>query len=379
MSTMSRGLPWVRWVIISCLYLGGGVIATAGISHPGLLHERFGLIPMVEGQAYNPYARRVLAPTLIRGIRLAMPAFVRAAAEKRGRAMGGSSTDSPTGTSEDGAKRIEMDGNWDYAVAGAILNVFSYSAFLLLIRGLMLALFRPPALLADLFPLVVLISVPVLGQYSTTAYDHLQLCLFTLGLWLIQQRRDRALLLFLPIGMLNKETTILLPLVYLVTNWQSSARRTVIFQVATQMAICLAVFAATVVACRHHPGGVAESHLGDTLRTILVPANYFRFARIEPSPLLPGGANLPVPTGWNVPALLVLIALIAPGWNQAPTLIRKGIPAVFVPLLLLALFLGMWSELRDYQEVLPLLVLAVYSGVQGTLGRRSDRRGAGLS
>ena len=83
----SRWAAGLRRALVFGLYLVGGTLATAAISHPGLVNERGGLISLVRGDAHNPHARRVLAPTLIRGIRGLLPPALRAAAERRGREM----------------------------------------------------------------------------------------------------------------------------------------------------------------------------------------------------------------------------------------------------------------------------------------------------
>jgi hypothetical protein len=364
MSAMSRRLPWVRWVIVCCLYLGGGIVAAAGISHPGLVNDRGGLIPLVRGTAHNPYARRVLAPALVRVIRALTPPSVRAAAERRGETIDVTAPGASSGNPEAEAHREKMVGNWDYAAAGAVLNVASFIAYLFCLRGLLSVLFHPPPLIADLFPLAALLSVPIFGEFSTLAYDYPQLAFFSLGLWWIAACRDRAFLILLPIGMLNKETTILLPVVYLVTRWGSMGRRRLLTNVGIQLVICAGMFVATAFVCRTHPGEVAENHIAETLRSIAQPANYFRFMRVAPSPLLPGGANVPMPVGWNLPAAAVLVAFIAPGWREAPQFVRRALPTVLAPLIVLTLFLGVWWELRDYLEATPLVLMALYAGAR---------------
>jgi hypothetical protein len=257
-----------------------------------------------------------------------------------------------------------MEGNWDVALAGALLNVVSYAAFLFSFRALLIALYEPVSPAAGLFPLLSLLAVPILGEYSTAAYDHMQLFLFTLGLLLIAARRDRLFLAFLPIGMLNKETTILLPLVFLVSRWPSREPSRLLRTFGLQLATCVAVFAATLILCRHHPGELTESHWSETLRDFALPSNFFRFSHVSPSPLLPGGASLPVPVGWNLPAILLLGVLIAPGWHEAKPLVRRGLLVVLAPLLLFGMILGVWWELRDYLEAIPLILLAVYAGMR---------------
>src|SRR2546422_1447639 len=50
----SRWAAGLHRALVFGLYLVGGVLATAAISHPGLVNERGGLISLVRGDAHNP-------------------------------------------------------------------------------------------------------------------------------------------------------------------------------------------------------------------------------------------------------------------------------------------------------------------------------------
>ena len=184
----SRWAAGLHRALVFGLYLVGGALATAAISHPGLVNERGGLISLVRGDAHNPHARRVLAPTLIRGIRGLLPPALRAAAERRGREMSSIPATAYGGYAE--TRRAQTEGYWDYVLAGVVLNVVCFSGFLFGLRALLALLFRPPPFVADLFQLLALMAVPVFGEFSTLAYDYPQLCLFTLGLLIAPGWRD---------------------------------------------------------------------------------------------------------------------------------------------------------------------------------------------
>ena len=56
--------------------------------------------------------------------------------------------------------------------------------------------------------------------------------------------------------------------------------------------------------------------------------------------------------------------LIAPGWRDAPAFLRRALPVVLVPLVVLTMLFGVWYELRDCIEATPLIMLLVYAGIR---------------
>ncbi len=369
-----RWLPMFRWAPWGVLYVAAGIVAAAAVGHPDLVARRSGLIPTLRGEAYNPYARRVLAPTLIRAIQATFPPSLRAAIERRVRPLAGRLSRRDNPAAEEAARWRAMEGQWSYAVAGVILNALGYAGFLFALRALLALLFRPPGLVAGAFPLLSLLAIPVFEEHGTFAYDYLQLFLFTLGLYFIAARRERSFLLLLPLATLSKETTLLLPAVYAATRAGAMPARRLARNVGLQLALCAVTLAVTAYACRHHPGEIVEGHLRDNLREMLRVASYFRFGRVDPCPLLPRGLDVPVPLGWNLPGLLALGLVIAPGWREAPEFLKRALPTILLPLVGLVLFYGMWSELRAVREVLPVVLLLLYAGARRLSRSRAASR-----
>jgi hypothetical protein len=126
----------------------------------------------------------------------------------------------------------------------------------------------------------------------------------------------------------------------------------------------MAVLAPIVYVCRHHAGDVVENHFQLNAAEITQLGSFFRFRRLELCPLFPRGLDVPVPMGWNIPGMLVLGLIIAPGWREAPSFLKRTLPTMFVPLLGLMLVLGIWSELRAIRELLPIVLLLLYAGLR---------------
>ncbi len=353
-----RPLAWAP------LYLAAGLLAAAAVGHPNLVTERSGLIPTLRGEAYNPYARRALAPALVAAIRAAFPARLDEAVERRMRPLAGSLARRDNPAPDEARRWREMEGHWSVALAGALLNALCFAAFLFVVRALLALFFQPPEVLAGAFPLVSLFSIPIFEEHGTFVYDYPQLFLFTLGLYLVAARRDRAFFALLPFAVLNKETSLLLPIVYLVTRAGTTPVRLLARHVGTQLALGLAVLGVTAYVCRHHVGELVEIHLRENLEEILRAGSWVRFGRVDACPLFPRGLDVPVPLGWNLPGLLGVGLVVAMGWRSAPTFLRRALPTVLLPLVALMLAFGMWSELRALREVLPIVLLLLYAGLR---------------
>jgi predicted membrane protein len=95
-------------------------------------------------------------------------------------------------------------------------------------------------------PVLALLGMCLLGAiipltyvyYMMAVSDPLNMLVFFLGFWAIRERRDRWLIPLVGIGMLNRETPILLPLFYAAVRWGEPFRRWLPLFAATS---CVAV------------------------------------------------------------------------------------------------------------------------------------------
>ena len=198
-----------------------------------------------------------------------------------------------------------------------------------------------PAPFVYAFSLLGVAGLPALFTYHNYIYDPPQLFLFTLSLVLLARQQWPAYLVLLALTSLNKETSVLLILVYVLYYHDKLGRRfwgLLLAQLGIFVAIKLgltAIFAAS-------PGNVVEFHLGHNL--------------------FPPHSSLAEFT-----ALVLIIVVIAHDWRNKPEFVRCGL-AMLAPLLLLNFFFGLLEEYRDYYEVYPVILVLCAHTIASVLG-----------
>jgi hypothetical protein len=169
-------------------------------------------------------------------------------------------------------------------------------------------------------------------------YDLPLLFLFSLGLYLMHRQSWTWYMLVFGLGTLNKETTIVLLIIF-AAYYFPRLKRPQFFRLAAWQ-IGLFAFLQGIVryALRANPGGTLESHLGGQLATA---------AAIVTRP-----AYL---AAWAA-AIVVLAVMILRGWQRKPLFVRWTVS--IIPLFLTAaLFWSTPLELRGMLEVYPVLGL----------------------
>ncbi len=74
-------------------------------------------------------------------------------------------------------------------------------------------------------------------------YDFTNLLVFIAGYWLIRERRDWWLVPLLVVGMFNRETTVMLVVVYFFARWGEFPLRTLLARTAGLGALCMGIYA----------------------------------------------------------------------------------------------------------------------------------------
>jgi len=210
---------------------------------------------------------------------------------------------------------------------------------------------------------VLLASAPIFAKYSTSVYDFPNMALFTLGIFLILTERWKLYWGLLPIAILNKETAILLPLVFLATQIGRMEHRSLITRLVGQLALCSVVIGVLLFIFRHQPGEIVEPHWSHNLAELRRLSTYFRFEDLQPCPLFPHGLSVPIPVGLNVMLIVGVGAVIGAGWGETPSLATRAFASFFLPLLGFTLLFAVVSELRDYYEALPMIVVLAFGGI----------------
>ena len=188
------------------------------------------------------------------------------------------------------------------------------------------------------------------------AWDMSSIAVFATGLWLLRRRSWGAYYALFALGTLQRETTCFLTLVHLATEWRSTPRARLVAHLAAQAALWLAI----KWALREHyadarGADVAQSTWRENLDALASLPSWRWFL------LAFGGTWIPLLVGWK---------RIESAWLRAALL-------ACVPALAGLFLVGVWTELRIFGELVPLVALGVVAVVAGRAsGVSAPTRGA---
>jgi hypothetical protein len=316
-----------------------GVVLAMFIAGPGInCSDKAMFGDMVYGRADRPFVYRALLPGTVRAVSSVVPSQTR---DFVNRSIAGSPLVGPLfhglGWEEE---------YWTEFVIALALLYGSLLGFLFAMRYFLRGVLLTPAWFADAVSLAAVVVLPPFFRHYGYIYDFPLLLLFTAGLgFMVRQRWWPFLVVFL-LGCINKETTILLTMLFVLHfRKHDSMERPVFWKlVAAQLTIFAVVKLALSLAFRGNPGAFVEFHLIDHNLAIL--RSY----------------SLSTPLLWLGVGLLVFFR-----WSEKPKFLRRG---VWIPVVLLvfALFLGYIDELRGYYEALPVLLLLVAQSIAAVVG-----------
>lgn len=322
--TRSRNLS--RKLLILAFYLlTAGVVLFVFVVNPGindLFRAKF--LDMVYWRAWKPFVYRMLLPTTVRVIAGITPESVK---EACGTALGDMRMVEILGW--------ETEGLYEYIVALALM-LGCYVGFAYALRSLIRHFYDYPAFVSDLAPLGGLLVLVTFFRYSSFIYDPPTLFLFTLAVLLIATRRRLLFYFIFVLATLNKETSVLLIGVFFIREFREMRTSRLAGHLLLQAYIWGSFKARITTLFFNNPGSFVEYHLtGHNLRLLSMPYSLLYFVGV----------------------ILIFALLIRPGWSKKPAFLRHGLIITIVPLMLLALFLGLIDELRGYYEAYPFLFL----------------------
>jgi hypothetical protein len=320
--------PLCYWLIVGGIVVA--VMALVVFTGEGIdAYYRSRLVDMVHGTAHRPYVYRVLVPASARvGTRL-IPLRAKLWLADAFRTWS-----------------WRPDG-WDPAYASEYLLVLSAMTLSLMgfasaTRSLFQYVFADYPFQSSLTAAMAVAVVPIsFGPFSRQIYDFTTLWLFTLGLALIACARWRAFVVLFPFACLNKETAILLTLVFVIRHarrphaWSGSTFR---WLLAYQLVMFLIIRGGLLYVFRNNPGATVEMHLFDHNWQVLLHPSWM-------------SKRLLLAVG----ALLVGVS----GWTRKPTFLRDALLALAPVLLVMGLTVGQVDEIRAYYEVYPVVALLV--------------------
>lgn len=310
-------------------------------------YERSRFLDMVKGTAYRPFVYRTLLPTTTRIVVALTP------------------EQSATASSRIVERNVYLRSafahfHWETSAAYAyvvacLLMLLSFMGFAHYTSRLCLRAcriddtYRRRSLLA----VVALLGLPPFFSYTAFPYDPPQLFLFTLALYLLASQRVLAFALAFGLCCLNKETAVLLILVFAFTSRKQMPRQRYLAVLFGLVAWYLLIRVLVAFVFRNNPGALVEFHLFDHNLRLLVSEWSFS----------------------DLVTCLVLSGLVFARWREKPEFLKVSFLAVFVPLVVLSLFLGYLNEWRGYYEAYPLafaLAVDTVSRLDAALGARGS-------
>lgn len=198
---------------------------------------------------------------------------------------------------------------------------------------------------------VVLLSFP-------HVYDLPAAMFFTLGLALIARGKHLAYLLLFPVATLNRETTFLLSIVWLVISFRKVSHAYLLFGTVYQGVVYLAIRTATTIAFANNPGQTLDW---------------------QPMYNLVRYGNAPISTTLLLAFLAFIWYAAVKGWNDKPLFLRTAFLILFPLQIILHVTLGGAFEVRVYAESLPLAgLLIMWNSTKTTNADLPNRGTAGL-
>ncbi len=347
-------LTVVRVLVLLLLY---STVASFTVSefvrYPGLANMKPGMGgedffgDMVYGRAPQPFVTRVLVPWLIRAAVAVTSPTARAQIEESVRRS----------LTSDGKPLWLYQYPFEFTVAKNILVLFVIG-FAFALWWLARLTLDVPAPGLDVIPVVALFALPGFYGYGSMLYDLPALSLFTLGLALIAARRVWAYTLVFAVCVLNKETALLLTLVWAVSEAHKRKPRQLVVGIGLQVGFWLVVRGLLLWSFRNNPGEPIALHLFRNAQVIGVPGNWFRFRSVTDWLVLPMGFNLLYVLGF-VASLFAL--------KKAPQFLKDAF-WIAVPLFVLTWLFGNVDEMRVYYELLPIAVLVLFGGLYRLMG-----------
>ena len=303
----------------------GGFVVFLFITNPGINGYKKAMFPdMIYGHAYKPFTYRVLVPYSIRIVSNLIPFSARIELHQ-------------FIVENIYMNSIFMQKYWHikYLVEYFIAVIFFYFlllGFSLALRYLMTGIYSVSEKFQDVMIIVSLLLLPGAFKYYSYIYDFATLLLFTLALaFMVRQCWVRYGLVFI-LACLNKETTILLLLIFIIHFYKKKIPFTLYkWMVFGQLVVFSIIRMGLIYIFKDNRGRILEFHLLENF-----------------------GKRLIVP--------LILGALIYLGitfkWKEKPKFLKDGL-WILIPLVLMGLFFGFFDELRGYYEVYPVIFCLV--------------------
>jgi hypothetical protein len=314
---------------------------------PGMnLYPRARFGSFISGRCDRPFCQRVLVPAVVRSAMAVMPAGVRSRIASGVRGL------------LEGDPRLEYGRDYPVEFGLAVAVIFgSLLGFAFAVRRLAQVSFGTRCWQCFVVPVAALVLLPGMYSYMNYVYDLPNLFLFTLGLLLIAAHSHAFLPVFI-VATINKETAILLTLVWVLENRGRLSHGALLRGVGIQLLVWLVARGAIAFVYRGNPGDAVEWHLPRTLEVVS------RIARAPFNGTLLGQTR----KHWTAGVALVTAAAFLVSLRRAPRFLRYA-ASVGIPIVVLGFFFSFLEELRVYYEIYPTVLLTLGGGVAALFRR----------
>jgi len=300
---------------------------------------------MIYGNARKPYVYRALVPFTIRIVAATIPVEAKNVINEK-------LFKNRTFKRLIPAWRWEINLLTEYLI-GCILMYLALVGFFFAFRYLFKTVYDAPDKLLDLTSLVALLSLPVMFKYTSFIYDFSTLFLFTLGLALMAQKKWMVFLLAYTLACFNKETTILLTMLFVIVFWFYPVFRLnkslFVKILSAQMGIYLIVRLVLFYSFHHNYGVFLTGDIPNIHNLSMAP--------------------------YSIEALVYLFIslMVLYKWEEKPAFLKCGL-WILPPLIILCLFFGFLDELRDYYEAYPVVLLLMAHTMGDITGWKAKSR-----
>ena len=326
---------FLRFIIaIISLYVLISFVKLPGING----YERAMFPEMIYGTAWKPFVYRTLLPTTVRVISEIIPEDVHTYFSDKV---------SSNYFFLQVLEKLKWESEFitEYLVA-MVLMYLSLLGFVFVFRKLFKEIYSSAEWFINIISIIMLFALPPMFQYYSYVYDFPTLFLFTLGLVFLKQKNWGYFLTLFFIACFNKETIILLTLIFTIHYYNDSSISKKVYTqiILAQIFIFILVKMLLYFIFLNNAGGFVEFHLID--RNYLVFNGYLLSTYIM---------------------LLIIFLGIFSRWNEKPRFLKDSI-WIAIPLIILTFFLGFFDELRDYYEVFPVIILLISLNIARILG-----------
>jgi len=327
---------------VFCLWIGFD--AELRVHHTAVNDYKRARVPaMIYGRAYRPFVLRTLLPLTVRLVAAAVPNRMRRGTEDallRAKSI----------------PRLMSKLGWEeeYLLEYLIALALMYGCllgFVFVLRDFFVDLYVSNGPVADIFPLVALFCLPTFFKEGTHyLYDFPTLLLSTMGLAMLHRKHWVSFYLVFLLATVNKETAVLLVLVFATCYWGRKPSGDFWRHVAAQLFLFAAVRLAILYAYRENPGTVVESHLSANLSLTLERPDYPTYCFL---------------------AFILASLLLRREWAHW---FLRGSLVLLIPMVPLYLAFGGYGEIRAFYEAFSILLLWTFDVVFGHAIYRRDSK-----